>query len=67
MFIEIVMATNHNLVTNKTERLIYAKIQTKRTKLGGTANILAPTKNEFSFFVGAIFNLLLRKTAQIIF
>ena len=52
VLIEIVMATNHNPL--RTSRLIYKQ----RTKLGGTATRLAPTRNEFFIFCRGDFNLL---------
>ena len=46
------MATNHNPDFYRTSKLIYQK----RTKLGGTANRLAPTKMNFFHFCRGDFN-----------
>lgn len=51
MYIEIVMATNHNPVPDETVRLIYIT----KNKVGWNRDIDSPRqKMNFSFFVGAI-------------
>lgn len=57
VLVEVVMATNHNLDTNKTERLIY-QINTKETKVGWNRELDSPRqKMRFFIFCRGDFNL----------